>query len=655
MTPVAPASAAASPPQDSRSISERAAHVARVRDALLAWRRVLEGEPVDAPAVEYRPPADDGRLQMLRERFGLDALEADTVRTLWALAYTPEWRQLVAALDGGAVTPLGVALLHGHPPRARLSSESPLLAWHIVSEQPQAGCANPGLSIDPHILAWLEGSHELDRALVPSVRLIAPGGVLDSWPVARTAATIRDALSRGDRVLVQLTGRDPASAIAFASAVAAGLGLPLVEITPRASEGDPRELFVRIQRQAFLDRSAPLWMRPTADEGLPWPTHIAWFPLQFVFGDAASTRPSAGVREITIGLPPPSAAERRALWLQALPHAREWDEAALDALARRYVAQPGDIAAVAAMRPASANEAARHLLARGRGNLGSLAQRLETSFTWDDLVVPRRVGDALRDIAFEATDRRAFWEQPQVARLFPQGRGLVALFCGPPGTGKTMAAQVIAAELGLDLYRVDLSAVISKWVGETAQHLEKVLARAADQNLALFFDEADALYGKRVDEVRDAQDRFANMDISHLMVAIENYTGIVLLASNLKTNIDPAFIRRIRYCVEFPKPDRAARRAIWERVAAALWSTRVATALGPALDELAEHEVTGAQIKHACLSAAFTARRNGRRPTRHVLALALARELTKDGQGISERALAKLAGPARANGDRAHG
>jgi SpoVK/Ycf46/Vps4 family AAA+-type ATPase len=269
--------------------------------------------------------------------------------------------------------------------------------------------------------------------------------------------------------------------------------------------------------------------------------------------------------------------------------------------------------------------------------------------------VPAAVGDALRDIAFEANDRRAFWEQPRVARLFPQGRGLVALFCGPPGTGKTMAAQVIAAELGLDLYRVDLSAVVSKWVGETAQHLEKVLARAADQNLALFFDEADALYGKRVDEIRDAQDRFANMDISHLMVAIENYTGIVLLASNLKTNIDPAFIRRIRYCVEFPKPDRTARRAIWQRVTAGLWNARVATALAPALDELAEHEVTGAQIKNACLSAAFTARRSGRRPTRAILALALARELAKDGQGISARALAKLSGSMRAKGDAAHG
>jgi adenylate kinase family enzyme len=645
--------AAPAPPPETLSIAEREVHIARVRDALVAWRPYLAGESAGAPAMEYRALSDAPRLDALRARFALDPLEADIVSTLWTLAFMSDWRPAVAALDGGAgVTALAVARLHAHPPRARLSSESPLLAWHLVVEHAGGSSANPSVSLDPHVLAWLEASHELDRTLIPHLRLLPQSEPLDSWPVDRTAATINEALGHGDRVVVQIAGRDAASAAGFAASVAATLGLPVLAVAPAAgADVDARELFVRIQRQAFLDRCALLWHRSSGgDEAAPWPTHVAWFPLQFIFGETPSTRVSPA-RDLVVSLPPPSAAERRALWLRALPEAHAWDGAKLDILARRYVAQPGDIAAVAAARPRSPDEAARQLLTRARGNLGSLAQRLETSFVWDDLVVPASVRDALRDIAFEAHDRVTFWEQPHVARLFPQGRGLVTLFCGPPGTGKTMAAQVIAAELGLDLYRVDLSAVVSKWVGETAQHLERVLARAADRNLALFFDEADALYGKRVDEIRDAQDRFANMDISHLMVAIENYSGIVLLASNLKANIDPAFIRRIRYCVEFPTPDRAARREIWQRVAAAMWGPRIAASLAGSLDGLAEREVTGAQIKNACLSAAFASRRRGGKPTRTILAHALARELTKDGQGISQRALATLAGNARETGE----
>ena len=630
---------------------ERDLYVARLRDALVAWRPYLMGESLDAPTVAYRDQSPGARLAALRERFGLGALESDIVSTLWALAFIPEWRNAVAALDGGVgVTSLAVARLYGHPLAARLSSESPLLAWHIVGEYADAGPGNAALALDPHILAWLEGSHELDRLVIPYVELIVPGAASESWPVARTAAAIKEVLNGGGRVQVQLVGRDTMAAAAFASAVAAGFGLPVLAVTAGATDVDTRELFVRIQRQAFLDRCALLWTGAATDDQLrPRPTHIAWFPLQFVCSERSSAA-VPGVSDLVVTLPPPSADERRALWLTALPEARAWDASALDTLAKRYVAQASDIVTVAATRPGSAEEAARRLLAHARGDLGSLAHRLETSFAWNDLVVPAAVGDALRDIAFEAHDRLAFWEQPQAARLFPQGRGLVALFCGPPGTGKTMAAQVIAAELGIHLYRVDLSAVVSKWVGETAKHLETVLARAADRNLALFFDEADALYGRRVDDVRDAQDRFSNMDISHLMVAIENYSGIVLLASNLKANIDPAFLRRIRYCVEFPKPDRAARREIWRRVTAALWGARTASSLSKVLDELAAREMTGAQIKNACLSAAFASRRAGGRPTRSILAHALARELAKDGQGLSERALASLAHSAATRG-----
>jgi adenylate kinase family enzyme len=641
MTPLA---ATASAP----TVAERDLHVARVQAAVRAWQPYLEGRASDPPAVQYRAsegPENAVRLDLLCRLFGLDALEADVVLTLWVLAFVPEWRPAIAALDGGRedVTALCVSRAHGHPPQPRLRSDAPLLSWHIVSEGRTESSGNPGLSLDPHILAWLEGRHEPDRALMPLLAQVQGGEALPSWPVASTVAAVRETFKRGDRLRVQLITRDRNAATSFAAVVAAAVGLPVLAIGSGAHEPANRDTVVRLQRQAFLDRCALLWPRAfTTDEVAQPPAHIAWFPLQFTVTDAPAPGSFPGARDLVVVLPAPAADERRTLWQRALPESRAWDRAAFNALAQRYVALPADIAEVAAMRPSSPAEAVQHLLARSRGDLGTLAQRLDTPFVWDDLVVPPALRGALRDIAFEAGDRVGFWEQPHVARLFPQGRGLVTLFCGPPGTGKTMAAQVIAGELGLDLYRVDLSAVISKWVGETSQNLQKILARAADRNVALFFDEADALYGKRVDEVRDAQDRFANMDVSHLMVAIENYSGVVLLASNLKTNIDPAFIRRIRYCVEFPKPDRTARREIWGRVVAGVWGPNTASTLSAALDALSDHDATGAQIKNACLTAAFAARQQRGKVSRPMLARGLARELAKDGQGLSERALANL-------------
>jgi SpoVK/Ycf46/Vps4 family AAA+-type ATPase len=301
-----------------------------------------------------------------------------------------------------------------------------------------------------------------------------------------------------------------------------------------------------------------------------------------------------------------------------------------------------DIAAVAASAPASAGQAAEALRDRLRGELNPLVHRIDGRFVWSDLVLPPATETRLREIAFEARERARVWADPAAARLFPYGRGLVALFAGPPGTGKTMAAQVIAADLGLDLLAVDLSAVISKWVGETAQHLQELLSSRAAQRSVLFFDEADALYAKRVEEVRDAQDRFANVDTSHLMTALEAYPGIVLLASNLKGNIDSAFLRRIRHVVEFARPDAAARAEIWRRTLTGLFGANTCAALASDITRLAQLEASGAQIKTSALSSVFAARRARQQPNLTLLAQMLSRELAKEGAGLSTRDLAAL-------------
>jgi SpoVK/Ycf46/Vps4 family AAA+-type ATPase len=205
-----------------------------------------------------------------------------------------------------------------------------------------------------------------------------------------------------------------------------------------------------------------------------------------------------------------------------------------------------------------------------------------------------------------------------------------------------MAAQVIAANLGLDLFRIDLSAVVSKYVGETSQNLERILSRAVHMDVVLLFDEADALFGKRT-EIRDAHDRFANTDTGYLLQAIENYQGVALLATNKKGNIDTAFIRRIRYVFEFPRPDAAERLRIWERVIGELAGTERLEDLTGNIKTLAgDVETTGAQIKFAVLAALFAAQRDGGQLGMRHLLRGLDHEFAKEGRALSDRERERL-------------
>ena len=210
-----------------------------------------------------------------------------------------------------------------------------------------------------------------------------------------------------------------------------------------------------------------------------------------------------------------------------------------------------------------------------------------------------------------------------------------------------MAAQVIAAQLGLDLFRIALSTVVSKYVGETSKNLYRIFARAEEMDAVLLFDEADALFGRRT-EIKDAHDRFANTDTNYLLQAIEGYRGIALLATNKKANVDPAFLRRIRYVLDFPKPDSTERRRLWRRLVSELAGDERARELGRELDTIAASvEATGAQIKYAVLSALFLARRDGRPVEIAHLVRGLERELIKEGRGLTERDRERLGGGAQ--------
>ncbi|MFE4279479.1 AAA family ATPase [Streptomyces goshikiensis] len=245
--------------------------------------------------------------------------------------------------------------------------------------------------------------------------------------------------------------------------------------------------------------------------------------------------------------------------------------------------------------------------AQSRHRLAALAQRVETVYGWDDLVLPPDCAAQLAEVCERVAHGRQVMDDWGFERTLSRGRGVSALFTGPPGTGKTMAAEVIARELGLDLVKIDLSTVVSKYVGETEKNLERVFTAAADTDAVLLFDEADALFGKR-SEVREAHDRYANIEIAYLLQRMERYEGLAVLTTNLRRNLDEAFTRRLQFIVEFPFPGEADRERIW-RVCFPPRAPR-----DPALDfaRLArDFQLTGGSIRNVVLHAAFLAASDG--------------------------------------------
>ena len=342
-------------------------------------------------------------------------------------------------------------------------------------------------------------------------------------------------------------------------------------------------------------------------------------------------------------------AEQRKQWWQHCLRQQQFvlEEERVTELASRYrmtYAQIQDAAAVGAIAASAspfaadfsteikADDKAAAVFAAARSQCGhdlaTLTTKIETRATWEELVLPEDQTMQLHEICQRFNHRDQVFNQWGFARKLSYGRGTTALFSGGSGTGKTMAAEVIANALGLDLYRIDLAQVVSKYIGETEKNLDKIFNAAENANAILFFDEADALFGKR-SEVKDAHDRYANLEISYLLQKMEQYEGIAILATNLSDNLDQAFTRRLAFIIYFPFPDEAARLRIWERA----WPQGVP--MSESVDkELLAHEVkmAGGNIKNISLGAAFHAAGNGGIVDMVHLAEAVRREYQKLGR-----------------------
>jgi SpoVK/Ycf46/Vps4 family AAA+-type ATPase len=233
--------------------------------------------------------------------------------------------------------------------------------------------------------------------------------------------------------------------------------------------------------------------------------------------------------------------------------------------------------------------------------MDNLAQRLDTKATWDDLVLPDEQLRLLHQIADQVGQRHTVYEDWGFAERMNRGLGISVLFAGPPGSGKTMTAEVIANDLKLNLYRIDLSAVVNKYIGETEKNLRRLFDAAEDGGAILFFDEADALFGKR-SEVKESLDRFANIEIDYLLQRMEAYRGLAILATNMKSALDTAFLRRLRFVVNFPFPGPAERKRIWQQVFPADVPRQALD-----YDWLARLNLSGGSIHNIALNAAFLA------------------------------------------------
>ena len=370
-------------------------------------------------------------------------------------------------------------------------------------------------------------------------------------------------------------------------------------------------------------------------------------PQTVFVGSQLTWDPATGQSEkslLKFEFPVPSHSIRRQLWqinLNGLISLAS--DVDLDALANKFRFTGGQIKDAAA----TANNLARargedkqitmndiYQASRAQSNqkLNALARKIQPKFTWEDIVLPRDQMSQLRETTHYVQYRHIVFGEWNFDRKVSLGKGLNILFAGPSGTGKTMAAEIMAGELKLDLYKIDLSTVVSKYIGETEKNLDRIFREAQDSNSILFFDEADAIFGKR-SEVRDSHDRYANIEIAYLLQRMEEYDGIVILATNMRKNLDEAFARRMQFCIEFPLPEEGDRYRIWRQI----FPKEAPVAGNVDLNFMSrQFKITGGNIKNIALGAAFLAASDGRMITIAHLIRATKREYQKIGRLCTE-------------------
>ena len=645
---------------------------------------------LDARAAEFdaaRADAGDDPLLVLQRAFGLSKTDLQLLLLALAPEVNARYLRLFAYLqdDLGAqhLTPaLALRLLSDtRAGRLELSGwlapDSPLLAGGLVVLAHDGPVPLPArrLTVAPRVARWVLQGEAWDTELEPWAWLEQAG---EGHPARKAVAAAVDGLLQalpdgGGPAVLRMVARSRRDVMEASRHVASRVASPLLvaDLGSAARLGIPVGPLARpLAREARLQGAVLLVLNPPEAVGGSDPfapllvaTEEALRPLIVHAQQKTDTRPlREGRRHLALDLPGLALSERRVAWKAALAGLRKAAgkgkkaQASLaglnaDILARRFRYSPGQIAQVI---ESATDEAAAH--GRPHPNEadvrvacaetflpdpGPLAERAQVRRGWDDIVLPEDATVLLHEIVGQVERREEVLEALGLTRVRSGERGIKALFSGPPGTGKTLAAEVLAHALGYPLFRVDLSSVVSKYVGETEKHLGRLFVAAEEAPCVLLFDEADALFGKRA-EVKGAQDRFANLEVSYLLQRLEAFDGVAILTTNLKRNIDEAFLRRFTFVVDFPFPEKVQREQIWKGVLPDRWPLEP----GLSVSDLAgEFKLAGANIWNVAVAASIAAAsdKDGR-ITRSMLRHAVRREYEKLGREVAALRPAMLAG-----------
>jgi hypothetical protein len=605
------------------------AALAEVRGALDRHARRAAGEESGTPpevdsglaaaaAALPAPPA----LSVLCERFGLSPFERAVLLLCAGVELDSGFAASCAAAQGDAgrrqpTFSLALAALP-EPHWSALAPGAPLRHWRLLEVGSGDALTQSSLRIDERVLHFLAGVDTVDDRLAGLIRPLPLDPPPDLVPsqrelAERAAAAWSAAAGRGMALpVLQLCGGDAAGPRALAQAVCAELGLRLHVLPAAALPTAPMELdgLLRLwERESALSAGALLLEATDLDPGDAARENCVGRLVEDLRGPlllaVRERRPARQRPVLAFDVARPSPAEQRALWLAALGPVAAALNGHVEGVVSQFDLSAAAIRSAAAQLGSPSADPGRVLWdacrAQSRPRLESLAQRIEPAAGWDELVLPAPQRQILREIALHVRRRRTVYDDWGFAARSRRGLGISALFAGPSGTGKTMAAEVLAGELRLDLYRIDLSSVVSKYIGETEKNLRKVFDAAEEGGAILLFDEADALFGKR-SEFKDSHDRYANIEVSYLLQRMESYRGLAILTTNLKDALDTAFLRRLRFVVHFPFPDAAQRAEIWRRI-----FPRETPTEGLDAEKLGRLSVPGGNIRNIALSAAFLA------------------------------------------------
>jgi hypothetical protein len=569
--------------------------------------RIL-GNAAEAPAPT---PTGDAAIDHVVRAFGLSGFERSLLLLCAGVEMDTSLMDACIAAGQRGVT-FGFALgLLDNPHWSALAPSAPLRRWrlldvHSSGAQPLTSAA---LRIDERVVLYLAGLNQLDTRLAPLLRMALPSASLAPSHDARMREIVETwHVAAWPPSLVTLIGDDPEGAEDIVAHAAAQLGQLAYVLRAEDLPTTPDEidsLATLWQREAVL---LPAVLLVACDDTAPNGLFALAERVQTPLAGSAREPLRSRRTSITHDVRKPDRAEQASLWRDVLPSDVDVDVAAIDAVAGHFRFSAHAIADIARdvehaiERGDDAGAALWNACRRrGRRRIDDLAQHIEARAQWDDLVLPPAQTDILRQIAVHLRHRLQVYDTWGFGERSARGLGLSALFSGESGTGKTLAAEVIANELSLDLYRIDLASVVSKYIGETEKNLRRVFEAAEDSGAILVFDEADALFGKRSD-VKDSHDRYANIATSYLLQRMEAYRGLAILTTNMKSALDPAFKRRLRFIVHFPFPDAPQREAIWRRAFPADAPTRD-------LDfaKLAALHATGGTINNVAMHAAFLA------------------------------------------------